>query len=72
MLEQNCRYLSAKPFEPFALQIADGRVLTVSSPDGLWVTPRGGLCYWHQEDDTMERINLLLVTGVRGTLSHVE
>ena len=68
MIEQIRRYLTAIPFEPFILQIADGRTLTVSSPDGLWVTPKGGLFFWHQEDDTMERINLLLVAGVRGTV----
>jgi len=71
MIEQIRRYLAASPFEPFVLQIADGRTLEVNSPDGVWVTPKGGLFYWHREDDTMERINLLLVSGVRGPLSPV-
>ena len=71
MIEPIRRYLGANPFQPFVLQIADGRVLTVNSPDGLWVTPRGGVFYWHQDDDTMERVNLLLITGVRGTLNPV-
>lgn len=66
MIEQIRRYLTAMPFEPFILQIADGRTMTVNSPDGLWVTPKGGVFFWHQEDDTMERVDLLLVAGVRG------
>ena len=71
MIEQIRRYLSATPFEPFTLQMADGRTLVVNSPDGLWITPKSGLFFWHQEDDTMERVNLLLVSGVRGTANPV-
>ena len=71
MIEQIRRYLSATPFEPFTLQMADGRTLVVNSPDGLWITPKSGLFFWHQKDDTMERVNLLLVVGVRGTANPV-
>ena len=68
MIEQIRRYLLSQPFEPFVLQLADGRTLRIGSTDGLWITPKGGLFYWHQEDDTIERLNLLLVVGVRGHL----
>ena len=66
MLEQIRLYLSRQPFQEFVLNIADGRKLAVKSTDYIWLTPKGGLFYWHQHDDTMERVNPLLVVGVRG------
>ena len=72
MIEQIRPYLIATPFEPFILQMADARTLLVNSPDGLWITPKSGMFYWHQADDTMERINLLLIVGVRGTANPVD
>lgn len=66
MFDDIRRYLSKQPFQEFVLNIADGRQLAVKSPDWIWVTPRGGLFYWHREDNTVERVNPVLVVGVRG------
>ena len=72
MREQVRRYLSRHPFQEFVLNIADGRQLPVKSPDWVWLPPRGGLVYWHQEDDTIERVNSFLIVSVRGGGEPVE
>lgn len=66
MFDQIRQYLAAHPFQEFVLNIADGRQLAVKSPDWIWVTPKGALFFWHQEDNTIERLNPLLLVGVRG------
>ena len=66
VIPQIRRLLGASPFIPFALQLADGRVLDVATPDAAWVTPNSQLFYWHAEDQSAEFLNPLLIQGVRG------
>ncbi len=52
----------AKPFQPFAIHLADGRNVTVKSPEFMSFSPTGRTIVVHEPDDSMRMIDLLLVT----------
>jgi hypothetical protein len=54
-------YLS-KPFHPFIVRLADGRDVTVKSPEFMSFSPSGRTIVVHEPDDSMRIIDLLLVT----------
>ena len=56
--------LHARPFRPFDVCLADGRKFTVKHPEWMAHSPNGRTAVVFQEDDSMEIIDLLLVTSI--------
>lgn len=53
-----------KPFRAFVLHLADGRAIPVLSPEFILPFPSGRTIVVIQPDDTMNIIDLLLVTDL--------
>ncbi len=53
-----------RPFQPFDLHLADGRVVSVAHPEFLAQSPTGRCVYVGLEDG-LEVVDLLLVTGLK-------
>jgi hypothetical protein len=60
---------SAKPFRPFVIHLADGRAIPVQHPEFLLTVPSGRTIVVCQPDDTLNIIDLLLVTDLEFQLS---
>jgi hypothetical protein len=54
----------ARPFRPFVMYLADGRSIPVHSPEFVFTTPSGRTIVVGQPDDTVNIIDLLLVTDL--------
>jgi hypothetical protein len=54
----------AQPFRPFLIHLADGRELPVQHRDFIMAVPSGRTVIVAQPDDTVNIIDLLLVTDV--------
>ena len=54
----------ARPFRPFLLHLADGRAIPVASREFIMAVPSGRTLVVTQPDDTLNIIDLLLVTDV--------
>lgn len=54
----------AQPFRPFILHLADGRQIPVMHQEFLMALPRGRTLYVCQPDETVNIVDLLLVTDV--------
>ena len=54
----------AKPFQPFVLHLADGRSIPVMHQEFLMALPRGRTIYVCQPDETVNIVDLLLVTDL--------
>jgi hypothetical protein len=54
----------AQPFRPFLIHLADGRELPVQHRDFIMAVPSGRTIIVAQPDDTVNIIDLLLVTDV--------
>jgi hypothetical protein len=54
-----------RPFEPFALHVADARVFVVRHPDAAVLTGGGRTVSVLNDSGTIEVIDLLLVTSLR-------
>ena len=54
----------AKPFQAFAIHLADGRSVTVSHPELMAISPGGRTITVYQLDDSMHIIQLSQVTDV--------
>ena len=52
----------AKPVQPFVIRLADGRNVTVKSPEFMAFSHSGRTIVVHEPDDSMRIIDLLLVT----------
>ena len=63
-VEQLRRIIGQTPFQPFVVHLADGREIPVPHRDFIWQPPGGARTFVvaHQDDDTFEIIDLLLVT----------
>jgi len=57
----------AQPFRPFAIHLADGRKIQVVHPDFLSRSPSGRTIIVHQQDESFNIIDLLLVTDLEIT-----
>jgi hypothetical protein len=57
-------FYNAQPFRPFVIHLADGRDIAVHHPDFLAAAPSGRTIVVYQPDDTMNVIDLLLVTDL--------
>jgi hypothetical protein len=55
---------SAQPFRPFAIHLADGREIPVLSREFILTVPSGRTVVVCQPDDTLNIIDLLLVTDL--------
>ena len=54
----------AQPFKPFIIHLADGRALPVQHRDFIMSVPSGRTVIVAQPDDTVNIVDLLLVTDV--------
>ncbi|NBV46948.1 MAG: hypothetical protein EBR86_15270 [Planctomycetia bacterium] len=63
-VEQFRDALRARPFRPFALHLADGRAVPVRHPEWALASPSGRTTVVMQPDDSMNIIDLLLVTDL--------
>ena len=63
-IEQIKRLYSAEPFQPFVIHLADGREVPVHHRDFIMAVPSGRTLVVCLPDDTVDIIDLLLVTDV--------
>ena len=64
-IEQLQKMHRARPFVPFDIHLADGRVLPVEHPEVLAVPPPGRTIGVGCADGTVEIVDLLLVTSLK-------
>jgi hypothetical protein len=64
-VEQLRKMHQARPFEPFVIYLADGRSLDVDHPELLGFTPSGRTFGVGMPDETIEIVDLLLVTSLK-------
>jgi hypothetical protein len=57
--------LRAAPFQPFDIYLADGRSLAVRHPEMVAVTGGGRTIGVATDDETIEIVDLLLVTSLK-------
>ena len=63
-IEQLRQAYEATPFRPFRIHLADGRQVPVVSREFIATAPSGRTMVVYQPDDTMNIIDLLLVTDL--------
>jgi hypothetical protein len=59
------RLLSARPFDPFRVLVADGRTYDVRHPENIALGGKGRLIAIGLDDDSFVTLDLLLVTGIQ-------
>ena len=64
-VEQFRAYLRAQPFVPFAIQLADSRLIEVHHPENALVSEPGRTAAVVNKQGVIETIDLLLVTSLR-------
>ena len=65
-VDQFRKLYDARPFEPFRINLADGRSLTVDHPEFMSFSRSGRTIVVNsKEDDTFEIIDIMLVTGLQ-------
>jgi hypothetical protein len=62
-IEQLKKACESRPFQPFIIHVADGRKLTVNSPEFIMTAPTGRT-FAIYEGDVVQVVDLLLVTGL--------
>jgi hypothetical protein len=63
-IEQDRNFYNAQPFQPFVIHRADGRQIPVHSREIMMAAPTGRTIAVYQPDETMNVIDLLLVTDL--------
>ena len=63
-IEQLRAAYTAKPFRPFVIHLADGREIPVQHPEFMLTVPSGRTVVVCQPDDTLNIVDLLLVTDL--------
>jgi hypothetical protein len=63
-IEQMRAAYQAQPFRPFVIHVADGRAIPVNHRDFIMTVPSGRTVVVAQPDDTLNIIDLLLVTDL--------
>jgi hypothetical protein len=63
-IEQLRTYRDAQPFQPFIIRLADGRQIPVSHREFIMPSPSGRTVLVYQPDDTLNVVDLLLVTDL--------
>ena len=64
-IEQFREFLLARPFVPFAIQLADSREIEVRHPENALINGPGRAIAAVNRDKVIETIDLLLVTSLR-------
>jgi hypothetical protein len=62
--EQIRTLVTAHPFQPFAIRLADGRQVPVRHRDFILIAPSGRTAIVYQPDDSFNIIDVLLVTDL--------
>ena len=63
-IEQMRAAYDAQPFRPFVIHLADGRAVPVNHREFIMAAPNGRTIVVYQPDDTLNIIDLLLVTDL--------
>lgn len=63
-IEQLRSFYQAQPFRPFLIHLAAGRAIPVMHREFMLTVPSGRTVVVAQEDDTLNVIDLLLVTDL--------
>jgi hypothetical protein len=63
-IEQLRNFYNAQPFLPFVMHLADGRQIPVQHREFIATAPSGRTVVVYQPDETMNVIDLLLVTDL--------
>ena len=63
-IEQMRTFYDAQPFRPFVIHLADGREIPVNHREFVMSAPSGRTISVYQPDDTLNVIDLLLVTDL--------
>jgi hypothetical protein len=63
-IEQVKKLYEAEPFQPFVIHLADGREVPVHHREFIMAVPSGRTLIVAQPDDTVNLIDLLLVTDL--------
>ncbi len=63
-IEQLRNFYDAQPFKPFVMHLADGRAIPVVHREFLASAPSGRTVTVYQPDDTLNVVDLLLVTDL--------
>jgi hypothetical protein len=63
-IERLSEFVHAQPFKPFMMHLADGRSIPVMHRDLFGSAPSGRTVVVFQPDDSMNVIDLLLVTDL--------
>jgi hypothetical protein len=63
-IEKIREFCDAQPFRPFVLHLADGREVPVHHRDFMMAAPSGRTVVVQQPDDSLNVIDLLLVTDL--------
>jgi hypothetical protein len=63
-IEQLRNLYNAQPFRPFVIHLADGRAIPVNHREFIMSVPSGRTLIVAQPDDTVDIIDLLLVTDL--------
>jgi hypothetical protein len=63
-IEQLRSFYNATPFRPFIIHLADGRSIPVGHQEFITAAPSGRTLSVYQPDDTLNVIDLLLITDL--------
>jgi hypothetical protein len=63
-IEQLRNLYNAQPFRPFVIHLADGRAVPVHHREFMMTVPSGRTIFVAQPDDSVNIIDLLLVTDL--------
>ncbi len=63
-IEQLRNVYDAQPFQPFVMHLADGRSIPVMHREFIMSAPSGRTISVYQPDDTLNFVDLLLVTDL--------
>lgn len=63
-IERIREMLGLRPFQPFVMHLADGREIAVQHQEFAALSPTGRTIVVYQPDDSMNIIDLLLVTDL--------
>lgn len=64
-IEQFRAIQRSRPFQPFAIHVADGRMLEVRHPEVVGASPNERTIFVYNADGMREVLDLLLVTSLR-------
>lgn len=55
---------NARPFAPFAVHLADGRILKIPHPDFFYISPSGGRIFVVDAEENYHYLNPLVIVSV--------